>query len=809
MQFPKFPPPPYALSLDQVIVDHADQGKHAVDGLPLPVPTPDAEDWLNERSREELSELLLKADQLIKSRESELGLTSALCKTLYEDNVALKTKHETLLARLPTSPAPSTPTSPLLRPHSPHQPSDVNYSRSPTYSEASLAPPSHRHARRVSITQGELARLADQNAELLDKLEKLETESLQADQAGKRKLRKLEREIQGLREELERTQAKEAELERQALAVPPLSEEEAQRRKEEREERVRVLRAKSGSMSESEGSIDEGVKDFAPPSELLGSSSTRITPTAASFPSPKTPPGNYLTQPTLPASGPLEEELESVWAQSRPTSMYSLSGAESVIVSQLLLKVRELEETNAQIKRQQEQTDERLRSARVDAESMKRMYECLDGEDGLELVLDTEDEMDDSPTKGKRIASGGMVTFSSLRRSIHRDMSKLLEPQEQDGFTIGITANMQSTTRGSVARNLQHPAGRPRKTVMGLFADTGAGDALQAASGSPGILPFRESELGDFTTWSTAATDGIPLPFGTARSVQTPTERSGLRYGRTLGSELGSDLGDDWGATAGNDHLRTTSLYEIAGMDISQESFRSPSPGERPTLGFPTSSNAESPGGPILGQEGCGADPGPSTPPRISGLQLNVQPPTPSPDQLKAYERQFRLSQTVRSRTHRWVEGRFSPPALPEDDSVRRYPGTSPRMRSGLDSVMIGALNEEVPEIKKANRKDNMRSSTNASRGSESIAQGPADADAGAGSDRATVQLRADSSAILGAAGTRNEGFTGYILEVWLWLQFVIVILVFLWAMAKRGPKSVLEEAEQRRRAPGGGALPS
>ena len=54
-------------------------------------------------------------------------------------------------------------------------------------------------------------------------------------------------------------------------------------------------------------------------------------------------------------------------------------------------------------------------------------------------------------------------------------------------------------------------------------------------------------------------------------------------------------------------------------------------------------------------------------------------------------------------------------------------------------------------------------------------------------------------SAQVMAARPRREGFVGLLLEVWLWLQFAVVIMVFLWAMARRGPKSVLEDAERRR----------
>jgi len=45
----------------------------------------------------------------------------------------------------------------------------------------------------------------------------------------------------------------------------------------------------------------------------------------------------------------------------------------------------------------------------------------------------------------------------------------------------------------------------------------------------------------------------------------------------------------------------------------------------------------------------------------------------------------------------------------------------------------------------------------------------------------------------------RHKGLVGFVLELWLWLQFVLIILVFIWAMARRGPRNVLKEADRKR----------
>ena len=74
--------------------------------------------------------------------------------------------------------------------------------------------------------------------------------------ALKRKLRKLEQEIQTLREELEKTQARGVELEQQAkVATNAVA---AQKRKEEREARLQALKERSTSQAASDSACGTG-----------------------------------------------------------------------------------------------------------------------------------------------------------------------------------------------------------------------------------------------------------------------------------------------------------------------------------------------------------------------------------------------------------------------------------------------------------------------------------------------------------------------------------------------------------------------
>src|SRR6267142_283513 len=180
-------------------------------------------------------------------------MTSELSRNLYNSNITLEEKHKAFLARLPTASAMTPQTTPSSSP-----------APTPEYRPTPLPHLRNFHARRISVSPSDLALLADQNAELLQKLEKLEAESTQADFAGRRRLGKLEKEIDVLHEELDQYRAQSDALQLQVVAR---GDEEARRHRQEWDDRVRAHRSnKSGSSwaFSSSDAVGGGVRDFAP-----------------------------------------------------------------------------------------------------------------------------------------------------------------------------------------------------------------------------------------------------------------------------------------------------------------------------------------------------------------------------------------------------------------------------------------------------------------------------------------------------------------------------------------------------------------
>lgn len=631
-------------------------------------------------------------------------MTSELSKNLYHSNITLelKTKHEALLARLPTASSMTPRTTPTSSPAPTpeHQPSPLPYHKA-------------YHTRRISVSPSDLALLADQNAELLQKLENLEVESTQANLAGRRRLGKLEKEIDVLREELDQYRTRNDALQSQAER----GDEEAKRRKQEWNERVKAHRSANsgGSWAFSEGSV----RDFAP--------SSRPAPqfAIAKPPLPTAPDTASLTSSQAGSDSCAEATRLDAFTfppqPSRSTSPVPHAG-ESALVAQLVSKVHELELTNEQILESQRDTATKLHEAQIEAEGIRRLYAFLDERAGVELEVVEDGECEGRPAQDSHVT----MRFQSLRRTINGDLRKF----PMSSFGKGPGPDVGDTTHSSgLMKNVPLKA---RKTVVGLF-DT---PTQQTSDGAEPSMPTNNPP-------SSPSLSLLDLP------ASSPFSSQRTSHAHTLGSELGSDYGGDY---AENHHLRSSSLYDVF--------LSAPLAPSRPTT------------------------PTPMTPLHNSQLSSNPLPDerqdlekTP---QRKAHktDRPRRLSDTIRARTHYWVDRVDK--RLHYTTPVRRLAG-----RPGHESRPEG----QITALKPAVAQVAVQTMTEAEdRDLTLVRVDTAD------------ELQSTSGVAVAPLEPKRSRVMKMVLELWLWVQFVIVIMVFLWAVTKRGPRSVLRNAERMRK---------
>ncbi|KZV69205.1 hypothetical protein PENSPDRAFT_735504 [Peniophora sp. CONT] len=734
------PPPPYVHDISTEVASYAGD-----------VPHMPASPW-DGQSRQELAGLLTRADGLIRQRERELSFTSDLSRELNSNNQTLRQTHQALLARLPAS-AISPANSPFIssRQGSPHfygsslprNSSDILESlRSQTSTPA-------RHARRVSISPGELARLADENAELLSRLDELQEESEHADQAGKRRLGKLEDELSVLRRELEEARARSETLEEHNLALQRDSA-EAQLRKQEREERMNDARSKVYEPA-------TPLPDFAP-------STTMILPSNV----PRRMASSSTVVPFAPLLSPQVELLEDPDARSsqashtpseisRATSpAVSIGPREHALVAQLLSKVRELEEANEQISRHQQDTTSKLRSAQLEANAIKRLYEYLDENTEIDIQDGDGPGVEATPTPNSfvfpaRDGKAKTIRFRSLRRSLNGELSRF-------DFEAGIDGDMHSTLRS--AQKMQPPK---RKALAGLFDSPGR---ASTATGSSTV--FEEPR-------AAASDDGGVSPALSSLSLPDDAPAPTLLRRKTLGSELGSDFGDVFtgGGTSGH-HYHTSSIFESpsAASSVPVTPSEPPTALRQPAFPFPATS-VSFPAHPY------------------------EEPQTPTSAGGNA--RMRRLSQTVRARTHRWVDRRHHD----SFQSMRLPPDTVPETQTSL--VVDGAnanLLSVVPAspLPSTAAIDRMFDAVDAAMDRITQVVVPVGVKVPPRPESQSTATVIPSPTKPTRPLSRRKQLAAVMIEVWLWLQFAIIVLVFVYAMARRGPKSILKDAERKRR---------
>ncbi|VDC02572.1 unnamed protein product [Peniophora sp. CBMAI 1063] len=734
------PPPPY-------VHDESMETASFAGASPMP-----ASPW-DGHSRQELAGLLTRADGLIRQRERELSLTSDLSRELNVNNQTLRQTHQALLARLPAS-AISPATSPFItsRQGSPHvytsslprNSSDILESlRTQTSTPA-------RHSRRVSISPGELARLADENAELLSKLEQLQEESEHADQAGKRRLGKLEDEISVLRRELEEARARGEALEEHNVVLQRDSTETLLRKKE-REDRMHDVRSRAHE------SVTP-LPNFAP-------STTKILPSSV----PRRMASSSTTVPLMPTLSPPDEAPENQEARlnhtslpssdiSRtPTPAVSIGPREHALVSQLLLKVRELEEANEHISRHQQDTTTKLRAAQVEADAIKRLYDYLDENTEID-IQDPEGDgpgVEATPTPSSfvfpaRDGKPKTIRFRSLRKSLNGELSRF-------EFEAGIDGDMHSTLRS--AQKMQP---LKRKALAGLFDSPGRASTTTGSS-----TVFEGHRAAD-------SEDGEVSPALSSISLAEDGQPPALHRRQTLGSELGSDFADVFtgGGTSGH-HYHTSSIFESPSAASSVPATPSEPPNSARQTAFPF--------------------PAPSV---SFPTRAYEEPQTPTSAGGNA--RMRRLSQTVRARTHRWVDRRLHdsfqsmrlpPDIVPEGQSQTLLDGTS---HADSSTVVPASPLPSTAAI------DRMFDAVDAA--VDRITQVVVPVGVKVPDSQSTATVVATPTSRSSRPLSRRKQLAAVMIEVWLWLQFAIIVLVFVYAMARRGPKSILKEAERKRR---------
>lgn len=692
-------------------------------------------------------------------------MTAAACKTLHDDHVKLKSKHQQLLARLPSTQSPSASPEPLSRASSRYS---VSLSRPLSEYDSSPIPPTtatyKSHARKVSVSTTEISNLADQNAELLDKLERIQSESLNADQSGRRALKRLEKEISMLRDELEKTQAKSEELEQKAK-VGWDSEKiihEILKKKEERETKFRAMRNLGQGGPEEDDDME--IRDFAPEGSGFGGPNA----THSFFP-------QNNSQTRLPTT-PLNRSIHA----SAPLTPHP----QSILVSQLLEKIQELGETNARIIDQQAETSNQLHAMQRETEHISKVYECFADANFVEVEGDSENE--------ERLVHDETIRFKSFRRNLAGDLPA--SPNGKDMYqSLGMVANHKQ-----------------RKSVVGLF-DAPENDV----KGLPSIpdhlksldlpVPFGSTSFESRRTSSYTSEAGLISPALSSVSL-SPSKRSSQRSisgpPRTLETELANELNGSWGLRSTRHHAHTNSLYDLT--QISAPSSPSPSSHssvlERSSLdsshnNLPSASTA------MPMKNG-------------SSLQLTVDPPTPDRNaETKRYQgsakdgkqsqRYHRMTETLRSRTNRWVDGRYKGSSLSGHDTDL---GAEMHGR-GRGDEGHGLQGDDDDVVDRPPTPLSLRLASAFDAAVENITGQQPVRSAAVVASRDVVPSEDKNKAVTAGAGPgantakKSKGFSAIMLEVWLWLQFAIIVLVFLWAMARRGPKSVLGEIQTTKTA--------
>lgn len=552
------------------------------------------------------------------------------------------------------------------------------------------------------MTSAELAQLTDQNAQLTSQLEDLESEATKANETAKRKLGKLEREIERLKGDLdkavEQLQQKEEEIERSS---------EAKRQRQERDERLFALREKQQQQHPE-------VVDFSPPS--------------------------------IPIKRFIHSEEDS--HDDRVPFPSESFNPEMDLVSQLMNKIKELEETNREITEQQKESVKKLKAAMIGAEGMKQIYDCLSDDEDVEVEIVEGDEFADALEHPLGGPLGSVpeedppIRFSSIRRTINDDIHKRFA-----------TELFEDDAHDHAYDEMEHAPSRSRGSITGLF------DPPESRGRTMSLLDLQDEDSDDMDDSKIFSRGVSPIGSPLLMPQDPPT------HIRSLKSELGSEYGDDRdGSASEHRHVRTTSLFSLSALitDNSTLNLTPHSPGALKMENSPTPAPKRATA---------------SVHQRSSSMRNKDRSSDAATfDKAKSQLRSRMLSQTISARSTRWSDGRLEDVAI----STSRPPRGSAPFISDI-------FNSAVERVTGSSPQNSQAAEVNLDEPGDKLPDRPAEGREVTAGDSAKERRK------------QHTKLVEFVLELWLWLQFILIILVFIFAVARRGPRDVLKETERKR----------
>lgn len=231
----------------------------------------------------------------------------------------------------------------------------------------------------------ELQSLSQANYSLTVKLSELEADSERAEKEGKRKLRKLERELAALKRELEHVEARNVDLE--AATTAPVTSPRRQDSLPLDFDFAAVSRRRRRSRSQFD---EDGISSEDTTATLTNFAPARPADATPASPRVSAATGHLHRSPGNGTPRSLAEEAENVMAGTSAASKAAKSEytapktttpstpSQQQLISQLMVKIEELQEANTVISEERAELDGRLERATREMDEFKRRCEELE-----------------------------------------------------------------------------------------------------------------------------------------------------------------------------------------------------------------------------------------------------------------------------------------------------------------------------------------------------------------------------------------------------------------------------------------------